>query len=162
MIHCIWMNKIIHTVRGKINCKFYRSGFFTRLLFRFSPSAYFCCVRIATKCQVKKSGGLTPSRRGDKNQKVVKIGKTHGFWPQISLLFPPERLDWPKVTAGDPQHVVWCVGFKPGLSGHSGRVVTTYISHFWRWKWNIKIRCRLGFTNIASSPQLAKFSKIIE
>ncbi len=53
-------------------------------------------------------------------------------------------------------------GFKPGLPGRDAQVVTICNSHFWRRKGTMKIRCKMSFTNIASSPRLRNFSKILQ
>ena len=60
------------------------------------PFRLFVPGRHCSNASGKKSGGLTPARRGETNQKVVKIGKIHGFWPQNSPLLPSEETYQPK------------------------------------------------------------------
>ncbi len=59
------------------------------------------------------------------------------------------------------RRVVRCVGFEPGLSRKSAQVRTNCNSQFWRGEGTIKIGCKSGFTNIASSPQLGNFLKML-
>ncbi len=115
---------------------------FMRLLFWFSPSAYFYRVSIAMTRKVKNFGGLTPSRRGETNQKVVRIGKILDLHPKTHLFFHLWSHINPKKTSRGWRHIVHELRVEPGSSGQSAQVITACTNQFCRGGETIKIGCR--------------------